>query len=151
MSSFLQEAVINNGLHAAGSRDRRNTALVCGHDLSHHFVWGAEPEAFAGPVVEVVLGGLDLLAAALAQVGALREVLAEQARWTLLCLSSGVGEAVERGGWVGGGLDAAVEPSSERAFEAAADISMRLALGGAFGFVGPGFVVAAQSGDRDRV
>lgn len=79
MSSFLQEAVINNGLHAAGSRDRRNTALVCGHDLSHHFVWGAEPEAFAGPVVEVVLGGLDLLAAALAQVGALRKELAEQA------------------------------------------------------------------------
>ena len=72
-------------------------------------------------------------------------------RWTLLCLSSGVGEAVERGGWVGGGLDAAVEPSSERAFEAAADVSMRLALGGAFGFVGPGFVVAAQSGNRDRV
>ena len=62
-----------------------------------------------------------------------------------------MGEAVERGGWVGGGLDAAVEPSSERAFEAAADVSMRLALGGAFGFVGPGFVVAAQSGDRDRV
>jgi hypothetical protein len=28
---------------------------------------------------------------------------------------------------------------------------MRLALGGAFGFVGPGFVVAAQSGNRDRV
>ena len=28
---------------------------------------------------------------------------------------------------------------------------MRLALGDAFGFVGLGFVVAAQSGDRDRV
>ena len=71
--------------------------------------------------------------------------------WTLLCLSSGVGEAVERGGWAGGGLDAAVEPSGEGAFEAAADVSMRFALGGAFGFVGPGFVVAAESGNRDRV
>jgi hypothetical protein len=66
-------------------------------------------------------------------------------------LSSGVGEAVERGGWAGGGLDAAVEPSGEGAFEAAADVSMRFALGGAFGFVGPGFVVAAESGNRDRV
>ena len=63
--------------------------------------------------------------------------------WTLLCLSSGVGEAVEGGGGAGGGLDAAVEPSGEGAFEAAADVSMRFALGGAFGFVGPGFVVAA--------
>ena len=66
-------------------------------------------------------------------------------------MSSGVGEAVERGGWAGGGLDAAVEPSGEGAFEAAPDVSMRLALGGAFGFVGPGFVVVAQSGNRDRV
>jgi hypothetical protein len=48
-------------------------------------------------------------------------------------------------------LDAAVEPSGEGALESAADVSMRLALGDAFGFVGPGFVVAAQSGDRDRV
>jgi hypothetical protein len=61
------------------------------------------------------------------------------------------GRAVERGGWAGGGLDAAVEPSGEGAFEAAADVSMRLALGGAFGFAGPGFVVAAHSGNRDRV
>jgi hypothetical protein len=73
------------------------------------------------------------------------------ARWTLLCLSSGVGEAVECGGCAGGGLDAAVEPSGECALEAAADVSMRLALGDAFGFVGPGFVVAAQSGNRDSV
>jgi hypothetical protein len=29
--------------------------------------------------------------------------------------------------------------------------TMRFALGGAFGFVGPGFVVAAESGNRDRV
>ena len=62
-----------------------------------------------------------------------------------------MGEAVERGGWAGGGLDAAVEPSGEGALEAAADVAMGLALGGAFGFVGAGFVVAAQSGDRDRV
>jgi hypothetical protein len=66
-------------------------------------------------------------------------------------LSSGVGEAVERGGWPGGGLDAAVEPSGEGALEAAADVSMRLALGEAFGFVGAGFVVAAQSGNRHCV
>ena len=94
---------------------------------------------------------VDLLGAVRGQVGALREVLRAAGRWTLLCLSSGVGEAVERGGWAGGGLDAAVEPSGEGAFEAAADVSVRLALGGAFGFVGAGFVVAAQSGDRDRV
>jgi hypothetical protein len=36
-----------------------------------------KPEAFAGTVVEVVLGGLDLLAGALAQVGALGKELAE--------------------------------------------------------------------------
>jgi hypothetical protein len=57
--------------------------------------------------------------------------------------SSGVGEAVERGSCAGGGLDAAVEPSGEGALEAAADVSMRLALAEAFGFVGAGFVVAA--------
>jgi hypothetical protein len=55
------------------------------------------------------------------------------------------------GGWPGGGLDAAVEPSGEGPLEAAADVSMRLALRYPFGFLGPGFIVAAQSGDRDRV
>ncbi len=78
------------------------------------------------------------------EVAALRESIAAAGRWTLLCLSSGVGEAVERGGWAGGGLDAAVEPSGEDALEAAADVAVGLALGGAFGFVGPGFFVAAQ-------
>jgi hypothetical protein len=62
-----------------------------------------------------------------------------------------VGEAIGRGGCTGGGLDAAVEPSGEGALEAAADVSMRLALGDAFGFVGPGFVVAAQSSNGHRV
>jgi hypothetical protein len=65
-------------------------------------------------------------------------------------LSSGVGKAVERGGCAGSGLDAAVEPSGEGALEAAADVSMRLDLGEAFGFVA-GFVVAAQSGHRHCV
>ncbi len=64
------------------------------------------------------------------------ESIGAVARWTLLCLSSGVGEAVQRGGCAGGGLDAAVEPWGEGALEAAADVSMRLALGDGFGFVG---------------
>jgi hypothetical protein len=62
-----------------------------------------------------------------------------------------VGEAVERGGCAGGGLDAAVEPSGEGALEAASDVSMGPALGEAIGFVGAGFVVAAQSGNRHCV
>ena len=66
-------------------------------------------------------------------------------------MSSGVGEAVERGGWVGGGLDAAVEPSSERAFEAAADVAVGLAFGAASCFVVAGFVMAAEPGDRNGV
>jgi hypothetical protein len=41
--------------------------------------------------------------------------------------------------------------SGEGALEAAADVSMRLALGDAFGFVGPGFVAAVQSSNRHRV
>jgi hypothetical protein len=45
-------------------------------------------------------------------------------------------------------LDSAIEPAGEGAFETASDVAMGLALGGASGFVGAGFVVAPQAGDR---
>ena len=59
-------------------------------------------------------------------------------------LFTSVGEAVKCGGCAGGGLDAAVEPSGEGALEPAADVPVRLALGGAFGYVG-------REGDRHSV
>jgi hypothetical protein len=44
-----------------------------------------------------------------------------------------------------------LKPPGDGAFRAAADVSMRLALARRLLFVGPGFVLAAQSGNRDRV
>src|SRR5215216_6485888 len=111
----------------------------------------AESEPFAGPVVEFGGDPVEVLSAVDGEVGALRKVLAEQAVGRSYVCQAAWGEAVEPGGCAGGGLDAAVEPSGEGALEATADVSTRLALGDAFVFVGPGFVVAAQSGNRDRV
>jgi hypothetical protein len=43
------------------------------------FAWGVVAEAFSGAVVEFVFDGLELGGGVLAEVGALGEVLAEQA------------------------------------------------------------------------
>lgn len=94
-------------------------------------------ENLSWSLVQFGLNGLDLFVDDGGQVGAFGQYW-RSSHWTLLCLSTSVGEAVKCGGCAGGGLDAAVEPSGEGALEPAADVPVRLALGGAFGYVGSG-------------
>ena len=49
------------------------------------------------------------------------------------------------------GFHDAIKVPGKRAFEAPADVPMGLALKGSAGFVGPGFCVASDARDRDRV
>jgi hypothetical protein len=62
----------------------------------------------SGPVIELVLDGQEVLGPSGCSGRCPSESSHAAGHWTLLCLSSGVGEAVERGGCAGGGLDTAV-------------------------------------------
>src|SRR6266851_6648600 len=63
----------------ADSGGRRNALQVVGEELSERFARGVVAEPLAGPVVELAGDGVDLGGGVLAEVGALGEVLAEQA------------------------------------------------------------------------
>lgn len=90
---------------------------------------------------------LEVLGAVGVQVDAIGEGNAAAASWTFLCLSTVFGLR----GSGGRGLHDAVEVPGHGPFETPADVAVSLAFKGAPGFVGPGFSIASDAGDRDGV